>query len=389
MPTVRTTSRPAAPAGNCRETAPENHTESAVANRIIRHSSANKGAIFAIDDFARARGRHQQLLHRARFALFDHGGRRDQRPVQHQQYAESSGHDEPRVTSPGLKRNAGCSITVPRAPRGWCRRSAESAHACRPAPRVLIPVLNHAFGVALRDGGRVRVHGIEQDLHRRWRPRCRSLANSIGTTRPASSSPRAIASPSWSAEHRYWRGGSAALSHARDQVAAFRRMTRHRRCPASGEPPWHSSAKPNSSSWSDGRHDQRDRQTLVAADLIEFLSDQRAQPPPDDRSIHMLSCILRIFRHASRIEHRADYCRSQHVEPHGGPSAACQQRVAHDFDVISCPRRYRKSSESAPECSQPERSDRKAGTPAGSRPAPRPESTPPGWAPPRRSACRT
>jgi hypothetical protein len=44
--------------------------------------------------------------------------------------------------------------------------------------RSAIPVLEHAFRVTLRDGGRVGVHSVEQDLHRRLLPALQVAANS-------------------------------------------------------------------------------------------------------------------------------------------------------------------------------------------------------------------
>jgi hypothetical protein len=90
------------------------------------------------------------------------------------------------------------------------------------------------------------------------------------------------------------RRNCAALSHARDQVAALRRVTEiddahlqviHRGIQGEAE----------QQQLERRRHDQRDRQALVPADLIELFFDKRDEPV-----IHMLSCILRIFFHASR-----------------------------------------------------------------------------------------
>ena len=68
------------------------------------------------------------------------------------------------LTRPGLNRNAGMSATCPRRRpiRRQCERIANASRRCS----VLVEICEHAFGIAFRDGGRVGIRGIDQELDR-------------------------------------------------------------------------------------------------------------------------------------------------------------------------------------------------------------------------------
>ena len=180
------------------------------------------------------------------------------------------------VMSAGLNRNAGRMVTVPRRVPALVAMSelrVETAVRQR-----LVPALDHALGIALTDRGSVGVHGVEQNLNVRRVAALQIFVEVVWYRQ---------AGIEFAARHRvaeFLHGAvgtgeleAAALGHVRDQIAALDGMIvvddaelqmadRRIECEAEEH------------KLQDRRHDERDREATVAADLREFLADQGAQP---------------------------------------------------------------------------------------------------------------
>src|ERR1022692_4329238 len=111
------------------------------------------------DDFSRAGGRHQQLLHRPSFALSHHGRGCNQRTVHNQQETENTGRNEPGINQAWVVDESRHELHLPPAAylgRSNLLKAGMNAHALQPG----VVSLNDAFRIGLADGGRIRVRGV-------------------------------------------------------------------------------------------------------------------------------------------------------------------------------------------------------------------------------------
>ena len=241
------------------------------------------------DDFPRARRRHQKLLDRAGFALFYQRGRRDDRAVQHQQHAQRPGHDEPRRHEPRVEQKRRMHQDMP-LPAHLIGRYGPILSVHATLLRVnLAPVLEYACRIPLRDGGRVGVHRVQQYLNVGL-PAALHVARKVVGDHQArvQVAARQRLSELILRKVRVGQAKRAALGHVGDQIAALGRVIEIEHAhPQVIDRGVQREAKQQQ--LDRGRHDERCQQALIPPDLPEFLFNQC------DKSIHMLSCILRSF----------------------------------------------------------------------------------------------